>query len=98
LLTMRLWPRGVRRDRVDAWERGLAPSRELLADFRSEAINWDEFEQRYLHEMATRPDSIEALAALRQRSANETITVMCSCKDPTRCHRTLVKQLADEES
>ena len=40
LLVMRVWPRGVRKDRVDAWDRGLAPSTELLADYRAKTIDW----------------------------------------------------------
>ena len=39
LLVMRLWPRGVRKERVDSWDRGLAPSRELLADLNSGAVD-----------------------------------------------------------
>ena len=35
LLVMRLWPRGVRKERVDAWDKGLAPTRELLTEFQS---------------------------------------------------------------
>ncbi|MCH8848994.1 MAG: DUF488 family protein, partial [Chloroflexi bacterium] len=46
LLVMRVWPRGVRKDRVDGWDRGLAPSRELLTDLRSEAIDWPAFARR----------------------------------------------------
>ena len=96
LLTMRYWPRGVRKDRVDAWERGLAPTRELLADYQTEAIDWPEYKRRYHHEMATRPESIAALGALRERSVNETVTVICGCKDETRCHRTLLKALVED--
>ena len=38
LLVMRLWPRGIRKERVDQWDKGLAPTRELLTDFRSHEI------------------------------------------------------------
>jgi uncharacterized protein YeaO (DUF488 family) len=95
LIIMRLWPRGIRKERVDAWERGLAPSRELLTAINTRAIDWPEYARRFLHEMATRPDSIEAIDALRQRAAHETITVICGCVDETRCHRTLVKELVE---
>ncbi len=93
LLVMRLWPRGVRKERVDAWDRGLAPTRELLSEFQAGAIDWPEYARRFTAEMAVRPDSIESLAALRERAATETITVMCSCKDESRCHRTLLQEL-----
>ena len=35
LLTMRFWPRGVRKDRVDAWEKELGPSPKLLGKYRN---------------------------------------------------------------
>ena len=35
LLTMRLWPRGVSKDKVSDWEKELGPSTELLGDYRS---------------------------------------------------------------
>ena len=93
LLIMRLWPRGVRKDCVDAWERGLAPTRGLLADFNAHTIDWPAYARRFLHEMATRDDSIAAVTALRERTAHETITLLCGCEDPARCHRTLVQGL-----
>ena len=40
LLVMRFWPRGVRKEAVDGWERELAPSAELLRAFRAERIEW----------------------------------------------------------
>jgi uncharacterized protein YeaO (DUF488 family) len=95
LLIMRHWPRGVRKDRIDAWERGLAPRRELLADFNAGAIDWPTYAERFLREMATRPDAIAALDALRLLAARETVTAICGCKDATRCHRTLVAGLVD---
>ena len=94
VLTMRYWPRGIRKELVDSWDRGLAPSSELLADYRTGAIDWPGFTRRYRHEMTTRPDSIEAIAALRERASGETVTVMCGCKDETHCHRALLKEIA----
>lgn len=38
LLVMRYWPRGIPKKRVDAWEQALAPSRPLLASYRSGII------------------------------------------------------------
>ena len=95
LLVMRLWPRGIRKERVDAWDKGLAPTRELLSDFRSHAIDWAEYARRFRVEMAERPDSIKSLAALRERASRETVTLHCSCKDSSICHRTLLKELVE---
>lgn len=97
LLIMRLWPRGIRKDLVDTWDRGLAPSRILLTDLRSGAIDWGAYVQRFTAEMSERDDSIEALAALRERVARETVTLLCSCRDETHCHRTLLAAMVEEE-
>jgi uncharacterized protein YeaO (DUF488 family) len=93
LLVMRLWPRGVAKSRVDAWDRGLAPSRELLTKFRAGALLWEAYVQRFHQEMAERPDSTTALADLRQRIQHETVTLLCGCADAVQCHRTLLVEL-----
>ena len=93
LLVMRLWPRGIAKSRVDAWDRGLAPSRELLTEFRAGAMPWEAYVQRFHQEMAERPDSIAALAVLRQRIRRETVTLLCGCADAAHCHRTLLAEL-----
>ena len=95
LLVMRLWPRGIRKGLVDEWNRGLAPSRLLLTDLRSGAIDWDAYVQRFSAEMAERSDSIAALAALRERTAQEVVTLLCSCRDETHCHRSLLAGMVD---
>ncbi len=93
LLVMRLWPRGISQSKVDAWERELAPSVDLLREMRSGAISWDEYALRYVIEVTGRDGGIGALEALRRRAAHETVTVMCSCKDASHCHRTLLRDL-----
>jgi uncharacterized protein YeaO (DUF488 family) len=86
LLVMRLWPRGVRRDRVDEWIRDLAPSRDLLMAYKHQGLSWDDYVRRYWKEI--RP---EALDELRRRARRETLTLLCSCEDETRCHRGLLR-------
>ncbi len=93
LLTMRLWPRGVKRGHADSWEKELGPSRELLRDFKDEKINWSAFKKRYRQEMKEKP---ELLGPWRQRAHKETITLLCSCVDENRCHRTLLKELLEK--
>ena len=95
LLVMRVWPRGVRKDRVDAWDRGLAPSTELLADYRAKTIDWPAFARRFAGEMAEREESVAALAALRERVRSETVTLLCWEVDGAMCHRTLLRALVE---
>ncbi len=42
LHVMRFWPRGVRKEAVDGWERELAPSAELLRAYRAGRVEWAE--------------------------------------------------------
>ena len=89
LLVMRLWPRGIRKAHVSAWEKELGPSRKLLDDFHA-GIPWAEYRMRYLDEMRAKPDLLGQWA---ERAARETITLLCGCKDESRCHRSLLRDV-----
>ncbi len=104
LLVMRYWPRGVRRKAVDRWLRDLAPSPRLLREYRerddpaarSEATGdeevWSLFVSADLAEMAARAPLIGELRARHERG--DTITLLCACHDPARCHRSVLANLA----
>lgn len=94
LLTMRLWPRGIRKDRVTCWEKELGPSAELLGGFRRGEVAWEEFERRYVEEMRAKPD---LLATWMERGREEDVTLLCGCKDESRCHRLLLKKLLQRQ-
>ena len=97
LLVMRYWPRGVRMERVDAWDRGLAPSRELLGDLNSGAIDRLEYRRRFRLEMADRPESVASIEALKVQIKDNTVTLLCWCPDEDRCHRGLLRELILED-
>ncbi len=103
LLVMRYWPRGVRREAVDRWLRDLAPSARLLSEYRERddpatrsAATGDDglrswFASAYRAEMAAQAPLIGELRARHERG--ETITLLCACHDPARCHRSLLADL-----
>jgi uncharacterized protein YeaO (DUF488 family) len=93
LLVMRLWPRGIRKSRVSAWEKELGPSSELLRGFRSGAVSWPEFVKRYRAEMRGKP---KLIAEWARRARAEDITLLCGCEDENHCHRTLLKELLEK--
>jgi uncharacterized protein YeaO (DUF488 family) len=53
ILTERLWPRGVSKERakLDEWMKGVAPSHELRKWFGHGPEKWDEFKDRYRNEL-----------------------------------------------
>jgi uncharacterized protein YeaO (DUF488 family) len=80
VLIDRLWPRGVSRDRakLDAWERELAPSKELREWFGHEPERFDEFRRRYIEELdSQRP----RLTSLRRRARDGTLTLVYAAHD-----------------
>jgi uncharacterized protein YeaO (DUF488 family) len=71
--------------------RDVAPSKELLEDWKGGRISWDEYTARYRKEMVAHE---AAIASLRQKAREGTITLLCFERegDP-RCHRHLLKKL-----
>lgn len=102
LLICRYRPRALpKKDETwDAWYKDLGPSKELHADFYGKngpPITWEQYRERYLREMEDQRELIEGLAELV--GEGKTITLLCSsaCEDASRCHRTLLRQLIEEQ-
>lgn len=94
ILVMRLWPRGVARSHVDEWLKDLGSSRKLIEDWKRERIGWAEAKRRYQEEMKD-PEKQKLIRALAERGRKETLTLLCGCRDPNRCHRAILKELID---
>ena len=92
VLVTRYWPRGVAKAAVDEYVSVLAPSRELLHAFKDGAMDWDAFRERYLEEMSA-PAARAEMARLAERVASEPVTLLCVCREESRCHRSLLRDL-----
>jgi uncharacterized protein YeaO (DUF488 family) len=99
--TVRRQPRGVRKkdyarlDYFDMWLPDLAPSAELLSFALSEpftAKRWATYARRYRREMREAPAQ-RLLALLAAFSHQIDFAVGCYCKDESRCHRSLLREL-----
>lgn len=99
LLVMRYWPRGMAKDRFDAWLPHLAPSPGLLkwlmdrCEGRRWASDdvWEHWSMLYRREMKSQREVI--LDIRHRHEAGETITLLCACHDKTRCHRGILRDL-----
>ncbi|HKZ08166.1 MAG TPA: DUF488 family protein [Methylomirabilota bacterium] len=89
VLVMRLWPRGIRRAQVDLWLRDLGAEIGTLRRWNAGRLSWPELRRRYLAGLR-RPPASEALATLRALARRRRVTLLCSCADPARCHRTVL--------
>ena len=91
VLIMRLWPRGIRKDRVDRWLKELGPVKELLRAFLDCQVDWPTYIPRYLAGLS-RPEAQEAIAEVRELARQGPVTLLCGCADERRCHRALLAE------
>jgi uncharacterized protein YeaO (DUF488 family) len=101
ILVCRYRPRALpKKDETwDLWWKQLSPSVELHADIygkHGDPIPWDEFRRRYLQEMEAETETLGVL--VEKLREGKTFTLLCSsaCADPSRCHRTLLKELLEQ--
>lgn len=90
VLVMRLWPRGVRKDRVTLWLRELGPEAPLMRSFLRGDTSWEEYSRRYLGGLG-RPEAQAALDDVRRLARSGPVTLLCWCADEQRCHRSLLR-------
>jgi uncharacterized protein YeaO (DUF488 family) len=77
VLIDRLWPRGVSKAkaRLDAWEKEIAPSRELREWYGHDPAKWAEFRARYKKELRAAPAEM-VLADLARRGRRGPVTLV----------------------
>jgi uncharacterized protein YeaO (DUF488 family) len=83
ILVMRIWPRGVSKDKVDVWMRDLGMEEELNRKWKAGKVTWAEFTRAYNASLKGKEETLKELAA---ESRSETITLLCGCRDEVRCH------------
>jgi len=105
ILTMRFWPRGCEKNQFDTWMKELAPSIELLNWCRDQEkseppvdpqIYFETWRDRYISEMEKQRETITDLRA--RHESGQTLTLLCACHDPAKCHRSILQDLILEGS
>lgn len=76
----------------------LSPSWDLLNAAKAGEITWDEYKTRLRAEIASRIEAKMLLSRLKTISRERLVFPVCFEKDPTKCHRSLVKELIIETS
>jgi len=96
VLVMRFWPRGIKKDKVDLWFRDLGTSAELIKAWKSGTISWTELRKEYLIEIRN-PSKTAIVRELAKRARTRKLTLLCSCRDYTHCHRIILKELIEKQ-
>ena len=90
ILVMRFWPRGVRKNQVDLWYKGLGTEPDLIKAWKSGKIEWSDFKKKYLSYIR-QVEHKPIIQELAKRAKEESITLLCSCEDESYCHRSILK-------
>ena len=94
ILVMRLWPRGVRKESVDFWLKNVGTERELIREWKAGQVTRAEYEIRY-YRMMEGDEQRKLVKEIADIARESPVTLLCSCKDPERCHRSLLKKLIE---
>lgn len=93
VLVDRLWPRGVKKERLahDEWDKDAAPSTDLRRAFHSGELDVEEFAARYRRELDRSGAAADLLE--RARSAGfSRITLLYAAKDVEKNHAQVLRQ------
>jgi uncharacterized protein YeaO (DUF488 family) len=88
ILVMTLWPRGVSKDKVDVWAKELGTPRELIKRYKAGKMGWSEYSAEYRKSLRGKEQLLKSLA---DEARKGTITLLCTEKNPSACHRSLLK-------
>lgn len=89
ILVMKIWPRGISKDKVDVWMKELGTDRDLIKRWKAATISWNEFSKEYKRSLKGKEPMLEELA---RESVHGDITLLCSDRDADHCHRTLLAE------
>ena len=79
ILVDRIWPRGIKKDKIDIWLKDIAPGNELRKWYNHDLNKWEEFKRIYFDELDKNPKINELLQLIRK---NENITLLYASKSP----------------
>jgi len=102
--TVRRPPRGVPKSEFasqnwyDVWYPNFAPSVETMkqAQAAETPAEWAAFVKKFKAEMST-PEAKHSIALLAALSHQSNFSVGCYCEDESHCHRSILRQLLEEE-
>jgi len=70
----------------------LAPSKELLKDWKEGKIDWDAYERRFRKEILSNPKAVAKLKEIKKLAEEKDVRLICYEKNPP-CHRFILIDL-----
>jgi len=96
VLVDRLWPRNCRKEalKLDQWHKELAPSTELRRAFKSGALTFEDFRERYRAELAAHPEHWWPLLGMIER---ERVTLVYAAHDTQQNNARVLAEWLEEQ-
>ncbi|BFI73149.1 uroporphyrin-III methyltransferase [Nanoarchaeota archaeon] len=79
ILVDRIWPRGIKKDKIYIWLKDIAPSNELRKWFNHDPNKWEEFKRRYFEELDKNSELNKLIEIIKN---NKNVTLLYSAKSP----------------
>ncbi len=97
ILVDRLWPRGLTKENasVDLWLKDIAPSTELRKWFGHEPAKWNEFRERYIHELK---NNEKQTSILKEQLETGSVTLLFASKDEEHNEAVVLKEFLSHRS
>lgn len=91
ILTDRLWPRGVTKERaaLSYWHKDIAPSPDLRKRFAHKSENFVEFSELYTEELKHKVEMIDEVKKLAQQKP---VTLLYAARDPKINHAVVLQK------
>ena len=95
-LVDRIWPRGVKKDRLELtdWLRDVAPSAELRTWFGHDPQRWAEFQRRYRDELDNKDD--DTLKPIVDAARKGPVTLLYGARDTEHNNALVLRDYVDE--
>lgn len=74
----------------------LAPSKELLYNYKYHGLSWEDYEIEFLWQMSGCRSRRKIIELAKRSNDGEVITLLCFEKSDEECHRRLLKSLIDD--
>lgn len=96
VLVDRLWPRGVKKEALQAeWMKDVAPSSELREWFGHDPERWEGFLKRYYDELKTKPKAVQQLLDIAHRGR---LTLVYGAKDEEHNQAAVLKKYLEQQA
>ena len=98
ILVDRLWPRGVKKERLQCplWAKEISPSKELRKEFHGRG-DFSGFQQAYVMELEQNPAAEDFIVLCRQKLQEGNVTLIYASKEEEHNNAVVLKQWLTEK-